>query len=284
MKEVLGGRVEMLISGSAPIDPDILNFLKICFCSPLVEGYGQTEACAVEFFTKETDIESGTVGGLMSNTECKLIDVPEMNYFTTAKNENGESMPSGEILVRGSSIIPGYYKNDEKTKEAIDEDGWLHSGDIGTIIPPNNALKVIDRAKNIFKLSQGEYVAPEKLEIDYKLSVLIDDIYVHGNSLKATLVAVVNLNMEELGNRLGKTVDENEDISTNSEIKKMVMEELEKVAVLKKLKGFEKIRDVYVEKTIFQNLDLTTPSFKLKRSEAKLYYSKIFDVMYEKLD
>lgn len=91
--------------------------------------------------------------------EFKLIDVPEMKYFSTDKDESGKPCPRGEILARGPNIIPGYYKNDEKNKETFDADGWLRSGDIGMIMPGSNALKIIDRRKNIFKLSHGEYVA-----------------------------------------------------------------------------------------------------------------------------
>ena len=79
-----------------------------------------------------------------------------MNYLHT------NPIPAGEVYFFGSSIMKGYYKNEEKTKECM-FDGWLASGDVGAVLP-NGALKIIDRAKNIFKLSQGEYIAPEKLE------------------------------------------------------------------------------------------------------------------------
>ena len=97
--------------------------------------------------------------------EFKLIDVPEMKYFSTDVDEHGRPSPRGEILARGNNIIPGYYKNDERNTETFDKDGWLHSGDIGQILPGTNALKITDRRKNIFKLSQGEYVAPDKLDL-----------------------------------------------------------------------------------------------------------------------
>lgn len=73
---------------------------------------------------------SGNVGGIMPSMELKLVDVPDMNYFSTDKDEVGNSLPRGEICVRGHSVIPSYYKDEEKTKESIDDEGWLHSGDI----------------------------------------------------------------------------------------------------------------------------------------------------------
>ena len=83
--------------------------------------------------------------------EFKLVDVPELDYRVTDIDVNGKPMPRGEIFMRGPGIFMGYYKDQEKTNEAIDSDGWLHSGDVGAILP-NGALKIIDRLKNIFKL------------------------------------------------------------------------------------------------------------------------------------
>ena len=161
-KQRVGGHVELMLTASAPIDLGVLEFLKVHFCCPIMEAYGQTEGSGGEFTSGRYDPVMGHVGGPTFCNEFMLRDVAEMSYTSKDIDENGQLRPRGEICVRGPNVIPGYYKNDEKTKETIDEDGWLMSGDIGMILPGSNALKIFDRKKNIFKLSQGEYVAPEK--------------------------------------------------------------------------------------------------------------------------
>ena len=103
---------------------------------------------------------SGTVGGLIPPVRLRLRDCPELGYLST------DNPPRGEVQFKGTNSFKGYFKNPEKTKEAITDDGWVNSGDVGVVFP-NGAIKIIDRAKNIFKLSQGEYIAPEKLENIY---------------------------------------------------------------------------------------------------------------------
>lgn len=151
--------MRIMLTGSAPIAADVLNFLKVCFCCPILEGYGMTETMAGSFATKIGDPLSGHVGGPLANTKIRLRDIPEMGYSGSA------NPPKGEICFKGTSIMTGYFRNPEKTKDAY-LDGWLLSGDVG-VINANGTVKIIDRAKNIFKLSFGEYVAPEKLENVY---------------------------------------------------------------------------------------------------------------------
>ena len=118
-----------------------------------------TETTASGTLTFTHDCVSGQVGGPIQNVKIRLRDIPEMNYL-------GSSVPPrGEIEFWGTSVMSGYFKNKEKTDEVL-KDGWLSSGDVG-LINPNGSIKIIDRAKNIFKLSQGEYIAPEKLENVY---------------------------------------------------------------------------------------------------------------------
>lgn len=93
-------------------------------------------------------------------------------------------------MIKGPSVTKGYYKDPEKTRELFDEDGFLHTGDIGQILP-NGTLKVIDRKKNILKLAQGEYVAPEKIENVYARSNYVQQVYVDGDSMESFLIAII---------------------------------------------------------------------------------------------
>ena len=179
-----------MVTGSAPIAKEVLNFLKIGFCVQIHEGYGQTECAAPGSITWSHDPQSGHVGPPFTSLEMKLFDVPDMNYTTDDKDEHGKPMPRGEVCYRGHCCFKGYYKQPEVTKETIDANGWVHTGDIGTFTP-SGCLKIIDRKKNIFKLSQGEYCIPDKIELKIAQSNYIAQIFVYGDSLQHVLVAII---------------------------------------------------------------------------------------------
>jgi long-chain acyl-CoA synthetase len=161
IKARLGGRVKIMLTGAAPISPEVIEFLKIGFCCPVVEGYGQSENSACATTNILVDPSSGHIGVPQPAMVIKLRDVPSMNYYSTDK-----PYPRGEICVKGAAVFKGYYKSPEKTAEALSSDGWLYSGDIGQW-DEHGRLKIIDRVKNIFKLAQGEYIAPDKIETVY---------------------------------------------------------------------------------------------------------------------
>ena len=157
----------MMVTGSAPIDKAVLDFIKVCFSCPVLEGYGLTETASAGCITDKADPVSGHVGGPLEGAKIRLKDLPEMQYLSTDK-----PYPRGEVCMKGPAIFGGYYKRPDKTAECFDSEGWFLSGDVGMVYP-NGSVRIIDRSKNIFKLSQGEYIAPEKLENVFVLSKYI---------------------------------------------------------------------------------------------------------------
>ena len=111
-----------------------------------------------------------------------------MNYYTNTDS------PKGELLLRGECVFDEYFKNPEVTAETVDADGWNHTGDIVELLP-NGSIKIVDRKKNIYKLSQGEYVAPEKVENIYARVKVVAESMVYGDSLKSFNVAIVHPNL-----------------------------------------------------------------------------------------
>lgn len=164
VSQKLGGKVKYILTASAPIEGKVLNFLKVAFCCTVFEAYGLTETSGGASFSQLDDPVIGHVGGPTKAVKWRLKDVEEMNYRSTDK-----PYPRGELQMKGPSIFSGYYKREDKTKEAFDSEGWFSTGDVVRVYP-NGSVRIIDRAKNIFKLSQGEYIAPEKIEQAFALS------------------------------------------------------------------------------------------------------------------
>lgn len=121
--------------------------MKVCFSCPLIEGYGLTETTGASSLTKIGDPVTGHVGGPLSCVKWRLMDLPEMNYSSLDR-----PYPRGELLMKGPSVFSGYYKRPDKTAEAFDAEGWFKTGDVAMVYP-NGSAKIIDRSKNIFKLS-----------------------------------------------------------------------------------------------------------------------------------
>lgn len=281
-KKALGGRVRYMLTGSAPISAEVLDFLKIAVCCPIYEGYGQTESCAASFITYLGEPFAGHVGGPTYSTEFKLVDVPEMDYLSTDKDETGALRPRGEICLKGASIFAGYYKDQEKTDEAIDKNGWLHTGDIGQI-NPNGSLKIVDRKKNIFKLAIGEYIAPEKIENIYVTCPSVTEVFVYGDSLQHFLIGIIfpdKPTIERFAKELGIS-GSFEELVKNPKIVQKVLDEVTEKGKASKLYSFEQIKKLHLETASFGERELLTPAFKIKRHEAKKYYQALIDEMYK---
>jgi len=261
--------------------------LKIAFGCPILEGYGQTESCGASHITlKDDGNAAGLVGGICRNLESKVVDVPDMGYTCKDKDANGNPLPRGEVCMRGPQLFKRYFKNEEKTREALDEDGWLHTGDIGQV-HMNGAFQIIDRKKNIFKLSIGEYIAPEKIENVYKRSKYVADVFIYGSTLESYLLGVFvpdKTNLMQLAESLG-VKGTFEELCENKVVTAKYLEEINKKAKEEKLWSFEMVKKIKLECRPFSSLDLCTPSFKLKRAEAtKLYKDMLHGLYAEGLD
>lgn len=275
VKEIFGGRVKYMLTASAPISSEVIDYLKIVCCCPIIEGYGQTESSGGSFVTRADDPETGHVGGPTVCTEFKLVDVADMGYTSEDKDDKGQPAPRGEICLRGAANFKGYYKDDEKTREAVDEDGWLHTGDVGVLLA-NGSVKIIDRKKNIFKLAHGEYVAAEKIELCYQRSDAVEECFVYGDSLQAYLVGFV---VPKIGFLKKAFPDVTLDFAS-PQVNKAVLDEMLKHGKKEKLLGFEQVKKIVVLPESFAVKGLLTTTFKLKRHEAKLYFKEQIDKMY----
>ncbi|NXK54924.1 ACSL1 ligase, partial [Chauna torquata] len=238
------------------------------------EGYGQTECTAGCSLSMPGDWTAGHVGAPMSCNIIKLVDVQEMNYLA-AKGE-------GEVCVKGPNVFRGYLKDPEKTAEALDKDGWLHTGDIGKWLP-NGTLKIIDRKKHIFKLAQGEYIAPEKIENVYLRSEALAQVFVHGESLQAFLIAVVVPDPETLRKWAKKKGVEGsyEELCKNKDVKKHILEDMVKIGKEAGLKSFEQVKEIIMHTEMFSvENGLLTPTLKARRPELRKYFQSQINELY----
>ncbi|GAB2234535.1 hypothetical protein Drorol1_Dr00003790 [Drosera rotundifolia] len=279
IKARLGGRVRLIVSGAAPLGREIEEFLRVTCCCFVLQGYGLTETCGLTTIGYPDEMSLiGTVGASSVYSEMRLEEVPEMDYHPLA------DPPRGEICVRGKTVFSGYYKNPELTRETF-RYGWFHTGDIGEM-QPNGTVKIIDRKKNLIKLSQGEYVALEYLEKVYAVSPIAEDIWVYGNSFKSMLVAVVVLNEE----KTMKWAEQNahkgslSELAVLDELKQYVLSELKAAGERNKLRGFEFIKGVVLDPKPFEVQDeLLTPTMKKRRDRMLKRYQAEIDELYQTL-
>ncbi|KAF0697825.1 Aste57867_11512 [Aphanomyces stellatus] len=206
--------------------------------------------------THPWDLAAGTVGPPTVSNEIKLVSIQRR----------------GEICFRGPAVFAGYYKAPENTAEAIDADGWLHSGEIG-VWTLDGRLKIVDRKKNLFKLSQGEYVAPEKVENIFVTCPYVAQLYVYGDSLHAVLMAIVvpdEVQLLELAKSLG----------VSGSLAEVCTNELVVAAVLANLVALSKKGQLYGFETV-KAIKLYPTPFTLKRNEAKKAFVDDIDRLYE---
>lgn len=262
-REKLGGKEMLVVSGGSSIQAKIIRLFTAAKLY-IFEGYGMTEASPVIAVNnpKEMIIKIGTVGKAMEGTEMMIAD-------------------DGEILTRGPHVMLGYYKDPEYTKTVIDEDGWLHTGDIGVMVD-KIFLKITDRKKEIFKLSAGKYIAPQVIENMLKESSYIENCMIVGENQKfASAIIVPDFNRLHFWAANNKIhYNDNQDLIQLKEVTAKINREIENAN--KKLAPHEQIKRVKLVADEWTPLnDLLSQTLKLKRHNLKAKYQSLINDIYK---
>ncbi len=247
-RAAVGGQMECIASGGAALNSK-LERIFTCAGLKMLQGYGLTETSPVISVNRYGDdnIRFGTVGPICSNLEVKIAE------------------EDGEILMRGPSLMLGYYKNPEATAEVIDSEGWFHTGDVGTFVE-NKFLKITDRKKEIFKTSAGKYIAPVAIENKLKENKFIEQCMVVGEGQKfaSALIVPSFANFKEYCKQSNIPYTTNEEMSGHGEIKKIITDHLREVN--KTLAAYEQLKRVeVVNKEWSIEGGQITPKLTLKR-------------------
>lgn len=179
--KLLGGRVRYMLSGGGPLSKSTQEFMNIVMCAPIGQGYGLTEVCGCCSIAWANDRTFGRAGAPVLSAQLALVDWEEGNYFIQPKNGGN---PQGEILVGGPHVTMGYLGDEEKTRESYFEDAdgrWFRTGDVGEF-EPDGCIKIIDRKKDLVKLSGGEYISYGKIETVAGICKSIDLVMCYADS------------------------------------------------------------------------------------------------------
>lgn len=283
IRDAFGGRIRLMITGAAPTAPAILDFFWSAGL-PIYEAYGMTESTVITHINRPGKVRLGTVGQVIDPMLCRIA-------------------ADGEILVKGPFVFGGYYKNEEATKETV-QDGWLHTGDIGTI-DGDGYLKITDRKKHLIITAGGKNLSPSNIEKAIKESdPIISQVHAHGDrrAYVAAILAPSPLETLEWGLERG--------LSTREEIKARTAELMEnpagrsaalnaamaKVVVHpefrerlrkavrtgnQKLSQVEQVRRfVILDRDFSQEAGELTPTMKVKRKEVETAYAPLLDRVY----
>lgn len=259
IRQRFGGRLRLCISGGAPLDKKINEFLWIIGI-PTCEGYGLTETSPAVTLNSFQDLRFGSVGQLLHQTEAELAD-------------------DGELLLKGPQVMTGYYKNPEATREVLN-DGWLKTGDIAKI-DDDGFVFIVDRKKEIIITAGGKNIAPQPIENELKLDKYISQAFVHGDR-RPYLVALVTPNLErliEIAHQENLSYIDLEDLAANEKVRAVFAERIETVNA--NLPAYETIKKFTIVAHDFsiEGGELT-PTLKLKRKVIHEKYKDKIDSLY----
>ncbi|HEY6868355.1 MAG TPA: AMP-binding protein, partial [Novosphingobium sp.] len=262
-QDQLGGRVVRMNFGSAPLSPTLKTFVADLVGIPLEESFGSTEASGILY--NSTIMRPPVI-------DYKLEDVPELGYFSTDRPH-----PRGELLVKSSVMMLGYFHQPELTARIMDEDGYYRTGDIMAEVAPDR-LVFVDRRNNVIKLAQAEFVAVERLEgLFFSGSPLIKQIFLYGTSLRSFLLGVIVPDMEAV--RLRGLENDEEKLRT------ALREAIQQVATTEELHSYEVPRDFLIDFEPFTPANgLLTVSGKYARPAITAHYAPRLEAMYDEID
>ena len=258
IRGLFGGRLRLAVSGAAPINPDILRFFDSAGVLVL-EGWGMTETSTAATISSPEDFKIGTIGKPFPGCEIRIAD-------------------DGEILVKGPNVFQGYYKNEGATRETI-VDGWLHTGDLGSI-DDDGFIKITGRKKDIIITAGGKNITPANLENEIKQHPLVSQGVVVGDR-QPYLVALITLDPEEAvayAKELGLPEDL-EQISSNPEIRKTIEDHVD--AINEKFARVEQIKKIAIlPRDLSQEGGELTPTLKVKRAVVAQKHAPEIEALY----
>jgi long-chain acyl-CoA synthetase len=276
---VLGGRIRLMLSGGGPLSGATQLFMNVCFCCPVGQGYGLTETCGAGTIVWPDARAVGRVGPPVLCTDIKLVDWEEGGY--TSKDE---PRPRGEIAMAGANVTLGYFKRPEKTKEDFraDSEGrvWFHTGDIGELCT-DGTIKIVDRKKDIVKLSRGEYVSLGKVESTLSSADEVSRLCVYANSLHSFCVAVVVPDLDVLSSKLGKAVTL-ESAQDDADVTESVLTAMKAAGKAAGLQTFEVPKKIVIaDEEWTPDNEMVTAALKLKRNNIYKVYKPKLEALYE---
>ncbi|KIW09998.1 hypothetical protein PV08_11774 [Exophiala spinifera] len=276
LKEATGGRLRIAFNGGGPISQETIKFISYAV-TPMISGYGLTETSAMGAIQDPLAWDPHALGDIPGSIEIKLVDFPDAGYYSTNKP------PQGEIWIRGPSVTEGYWDNEQETKEAITEDGWFKTGDIGEF-NANGHLKIVDRKKNLVKTLNGEYIALEKLESAYRTAPVVGNICVFAAQDKAKPIAIivpVEAALQKIAAANGIKGESTEEMVHDKKLNRIVLNEMLKAGRQAGLSGIELIDGLVMadEEWTPQN-GLISPAQKVQRKKIEAKYAKEIKTAY----
>jgi len=271
-RQALGGRIRLIVSGGAPILPEVYEFLRAAITPNILQGYGLTEVCAAGCLQEIGSKNPSAVGCISLPNDLRLRKVEGMDY-----DPNGK-VPAGEIMFRGPSLFKCYHKDPKLTEDSL-VDGWFATGDIG-MMTSDGSIQIIDRAKQLVKLSQGEYISITSLTDKYGLAKGVANIYVYADSHHNLPIAVVIPTNEQAEEWKKKGI---EDYTVSPIAVEDMMTNLGEIVKQHNLRGFEKMGAVLLDSTEFSiENGLLTPSQKPQLSKLRNKYESRLIELYNK--